>query len=802
MAMGAMLFKRMSFKVPTGASGCACRVRRWVQGDPAMDLHNWITAGRTWLQRRLRDPLPIGLPQGLGVRQTLFWKYVVIFTLVTSSALVIDGLVDIWFTFRDHRSALFRIQKEQAVSAASKITQFIREIEAQLGWTTHLSWKTTPIEQRALDGRRLLRQLPAIAELALLDGEGRERLRMSRQAMDEIDGKEDFSTEDKFTRALADKVYYGPVYFRRGTEPFMTLSLAGARRDAGVSVAEVNLTHIWDVVNQIRVGRGGRAYVVDAQGRLIAHPEISLVLRYTDFSQLAQVKSARAQAKGRDSEDAQVVHDDKGRPVLAAYATAAPLNWLVLVELPEHEANAPLNTAILRIIIVLVAGLVLALLAALVLARLMVVPVRALAAGAARIGAGQLDHRIKITSGDELEALGDQLNDMAAKLQGSYATLERKVEERTQQLQAANLSKSRFLAAASHDLRQPLHALNLFAAQLRYEKDQAERDRLAVRIDTAVANMNELFNALLDISKLDAGAMRASVAEFPVSRVLTRIAATFTQAARDKGLSLNVVLSSAWVRSDPILLEQILLNLVSNAVRYTSNGGIVVGCRRRGEKLRIDVCDSGIGIAAGHQRSIFGEFYQVAAPERSSKVGLGLGLAIVERLCAVLDHPIELASTPGKGSCFSIVVPRVAAGTISVAAVAAAAVPADHLRGKLIVVIDDDALALEGTGGLLRSWGCRVVAAESERAVLARLEGKVPDLIISDFHLQDGRTGIDAIAALRDALGRPIPAFLISGDITQQRLRETGTSTHLLHKPVNPMALRAIMSGLLKGGGR
>jgi signal transduction histidine kinase/CheY-like chemotaxis protein len=753
-----------------------------------MQLLKWIAPGTA----RLRDRL--------AARRTLFWKYVVLFTLVTSAALVIDGLVDIWFTFRDHRAALVRIQKEQAISAASKITEFIQEIEAQLGWTTHLSWETTTIEQRTLDGRRLLRQVPAIAELALLDGEGRERLRISRQAMDEIGSNDDFSGEDKFKDAINNKIYYGPVYFRRGTEPFMTLAMAGARRDAGVSVAEVNLTHIWDVVNQIRVGRSGRAYVVDAQGRLIAHPEISLVLRNTDFSQLAQVKSARTPGTTRDGVEVQIARDNRGERVLAAHATAAPLNWLVLVELPEHEANAPLNNAIVRIVIVLLAGLTLALPAALVLARLMVVPVRALADGAARIGAGQLDHRIRITSGDELEALGDQLNDMAAKLQSSYATLERKVEERTQQLQEANLSKSRFLAAASHDLRQPLHALNLFAAQLRYEKDQTERDRLALRIDTAVANMNELFNALLDISKLDAGAMTATVTEFPVRRVLSRIAATFAPAARDKGLRLGTILSSAWVRSDPILLERILINLVSNAVRYTSAGGIVVGCRRVGDALRIDVCDTGIGIATDQQRSIFGEFYQVAPPGRTGEVGLGLGLAIVERLCSVLDHSISLVSTQGKGSRFSISVPRVPAGVESAAATAASGTAApNHLSGKLVVVIDDDELALEGTGGLLRSWGCRVVTAQSDREVLTRLNGTAPDLIVSDFHLQDGRTGLDAIAALRATFGDGIPAFLVSGDITQQRLRETGASTpHLLHKPVNPMALRAMISSLLK----
>jgi signal transduction histidine kinase/CheY-like chemotaxis protein len=730
----------------------------------------------------------------LTVRRTLFWKYVALFVAVTSSALVINGLVDVWFTVRDHRAALFRIQKEQAVSAASKITQFIREIEGQLGWTTHLSWETAARDQRELDGRRLLRQVPAIAELALLDQEGREQLRISRQAMDQAGSNADFSTEDKFQAAIANKVFYGPVYFRRGTEPFMTLAMAGSRRDAGVSVAEVNLTHIWDVVNQIRVGRSGRAYVVDAQGRLIAHPEISLVLRNTDFSQLAQVRSARAKP---DIEEAQIARDLKGERVLAAHATAAPLNWLVLVELPEHEANEPLYTAILRTVVVLAGGLVLALLAALFLARLMVVPVRTLAAGAARIGAGALDHRIEIQSGDELGALGEQLNDMAAKLQGSYATLERKVEERTHQLQAANLSKSRFLAVASHDLRQPLHALNLFAAQLRSEKDQAERDRLAVRIDTAVANMNELFNALLDISKLDAGAMSASISEFPVDRVLKRIGATFTQAARDKGLRLRVVASSAWIRSDAILIEQILLNLVSNAVRYTQAGGIVVGCRHVGAELRIDVCDSGIGIAADQQRSIFSEFYQVAAPEQS-KAGLGLGLAIVERLCGVLEHPIGITSKPGKGSRFSISVPRVPARAASTKFVAPGAAPPDRLRGKLIVVIDDDALALEGTGGLLRSWGCRVVTSQSDRGALTKLNGSTPDLIISDYHLQEGQSGIDAISELRDALGVQIPAFLISGDISQERLREThGAAHHLLHKPVNPMTLRAIMTRLL-----
>jgi signal transduction histidine kinase len=199
---------------------------------------------------------------------------------------------------------------------------------------------------------------------------------------------------------------------------------------------------------------------------------------------------------------------------------------------------------------------------------------------------------------------------MASRLQESYATLERKVEERTRQLELANLAKSRFLATASHDLRQPLHALGLFVAQLQQTVDAKERGRIVERINAAVAAMNELFNALLDISKLDAGALAPDIRSFPVTRVLRRLETTFAGPAAEKHLSLRFVASDAWVRSDTVLLERILLNLVSNAVRYTQSGGVLVGCRRRGEQLRIEVWDTGVGIPPEQHEIIFGEFYR------------------------------------------------------------------------------------------------------------------------------------------------------------------------------------------------
>src|SRR5947209_3863415 len=250
------------------------------------------------------------------IRSRLFTKYVALFVAVVAVALLANGIFEFFFYYREHKAALIRIQREQAEAAAAKIGQFIREIESQLGWTTQLPWSAGLLKQRRFDALCLLRQVPAITELAQLDATGKERLRVSRLAMDVVSSETDFSSEPKFSEAVAHKVYYGPVYFRRESEPYMTLSLAGTRRDAGVSVVEVNLKLIWDVVSQIKVGARGHAYVVDAQGRLIAHPDISLVLRNTNMSQLAQVRAASGDAAGSTSEPLQVAQNIQGHQVL------------------------------------------------------------------------------------------------------------------------------------------------------------------------------------------------------------------------------------------------------------------------------------------------------------------------------------------------------------------------------------------------------------------------------------------------------------------------------------------------------
>jgi signal transduction histidine kinase/CheY-like chemotaxis protein len=736
-------------------------------------------------------------------RGGLFRKYVTLFVVIVCVALIANGVLGILLSYEEKKQSLIRLQLQQAELAAVKISQFIKEIERQLGWTIQLPWSADKLDEIRYDALRLFRQVPAIRELAQLDAAGREQLRLSRTAPDVVHSREDFSEDLRFIEALANKVYYGPVYFRE-SEPFMILSMAGSRRDGGVTVAEINLKLIRDIVSQIDAGEHGQVYVIDERARVIAHRDISLVLRNTDVSQLTQVKLARG---GSDTAMLQATdgEDMLGHPVLAAYAQVAPLGWLVFVEVPKSEAYAPLNRSILLSIILLAVGFVGAIMSGLYLARKMIDPIHKLRVGAMRIGGGDLSHRITIKTNDELEALGEQFNSMAEQLQESYATLERKVAERTQELQLANAAKSRFLAMASHDLRQPLHALGLFVAHLRTPLKRAEREKTVERVDAAVREMTEMFNSLLDISRLDAGVLVPTVVEFSIARLWQKIETTFDQTAREKGLRLRILRSDAWVRSDPLLLERILVNLVSNAMRYTLRGGVIVGCRRRGEMLRIEVWDSGPGIPEAHKKNIFGEFFQLPTSERDRYGGLGLGLAIVDRLRRLLNHEIELSSTVGRGSRFTILVPRAAEGVSSVETVRSPHPAAFALEGKLILIIDDAPIVLDGTSRLLGKWGYSVVTADSDKAAVIQLTERKqrPDLIITDYHLADGKTGIEAIERIEAVFGASIPTILISGDTAPERLHDARDKGYiLLHKPVDPMRLRAVMHQLFKDNER
>jgi signal transduction histidine kinase len=643
-------------------------------------------------------------------RSRLFAKYVGLFAAVVTVALLANGIFDVWFYYREHKNALVRIQREQAEAASSKIGQFITEIESQLGWTTQLPWSTGTIEQRRFDALRLLRQVPAITELSQLDATGKERLRVSRLAMDVIGSNADYSQEPKFKDAVANKVYYGPVYFRRESEPYMTLAVAGTRRDAGVSVAEVNLKLIWDVVSQIKVGERGQAYVADGQGRLIAHPDISLVLRRTDMSNLTQVKAARESSGRVGAELTEAVQNIQGQSVLTAYAPVPKLGWQVFVELPAEEAYAPLYASLQRLALILVGALIFAVLAGMFLARRMTGPIQTLQAGASRIGSGDLSHRISVKTGDELEALADQFNEMTKRLQESYAGLEQKVAQRTAEL-SKSLSELRaaqdrlvqteklaslgqLTAGIAHEIKNPLNFVNNFSSissELIDELLTAVKEaKLNPKIAAEITELADMLRGNLEkivqhgkradsiVKNMLLHSRTGSSEHRPVdiNAIVEESLNLAYHGARAEKQGFNITLEKALdpaageVDLFPQEMTRVFLNLISNGFyaatkRKTDGDGessfeptLLAATKDLGDRVEIRIRDNGAGIPPEVQAKMFNPFFTT----KPAGEGTGLGLSISHDI-VVKQHGgmIEVETRAGEFTEFRITLPRNAA---------------------------------------------------------------------------------------------------------------------------------------------
>ena len=370
----------------------------------------------------------------------------------------------------------------------------------------------------------------------------------------------------------------------------------------------------------------------------------------------------------------------------------------------------------------------------------------------------------------------------------------------------ATRDKTLFLASASHDLRQPLHAMSLFADALEGRLQNPDDRLVLARLQDSLTAMRKLFNALLDISRLDAGIVEPQIKNFRLARLLERLHVDYAQQSRDKQLEWRCPLTDVVVRSDPVLLENLLRNLIGNAIRYTPQGYVAIACSEADGWVRIAIEDSGVGIPADKQAEIFREYRQLSNPAGDGAKGLGLGLAIVERLARLLDHRIELRSAPGKGSCFTVVLPMGSASALSMEEDGGSdkenALGSD-LTGMVVLVIDDQAPVLEGMKALLGSWGCETILAGSEEAALAavRQAPRLPELIIADYRLREDRTGSQAIDRVRREFGELIPALIITGDTAPERLREAQASGHMLmNKPVPPARLRAFLRTVRRNG--
>ena len=375
-----------------------------------------------------------------------------------------------------------------------------------------------------------------------------------------------------------------------------------------------------------------------------------------------------------------------------------------------------------------------------------------------------------------------------------------------QSAEAANRAKSQLLAAASHDLRQPLHALGLYVAALDAQVRGAQQRRLVTNVQTAVSALEMQFDQLIDLSRLETGTLAPERSGFALEPLFERLRREFGPNASARGLRLAIVPTRLLVNSDEALLERILRNLIANAVRYTVAGGVLVGARRRGAQVVIEVADTGLGIAAEHRDRIFEEFYRVRDASTSDRArrGLGLGLALVRRFADLLGHRVALASVPGRGSTFSVTLPRVyvqpRVPAPMRAEVRSAPSRSRPLQGNLVAIVDDDEAALDAMRVLFVMWGAQTVCADTLDRLLAncmKLPGP-PDLLVADLRLADGACGVDAVTALRNYLDAPVPGMIVSGDTgADAQRRATDAGLTLLPKPVDARALRDMACDLV-----
>ncbi len=764
----------------------------------------------------------------------LFRKYVRVLVICMGGLSILVGLVHMIIITNAQLHGVATLLNAEGRVASGYIQAFLDKTVTALQLIDDVDQPGTALDPRAMQdaGYRILRREPSIISFAFFDGSGCERLSVSRLQPDmrmDCEGAQAIDPKASlFAEARAAGVAYGNVFFPDGSEPHFYIGIASRGKTTGALVAEINLKVIHDSVAAIRVGKTGLGFIVDKSNRLIAHPDETLVLK--------QTKLVHDFEAGGSLENLSVAPDFAGQRVVMASQWIDRPSWRVIVEQPISEAFAPVYAALWSTSALVLAGILGSLAAGLIIADRLAGPLSLLRDGVSRIARGDLATRLTVNTGDEIEQVADEFNRMAGALDESRAHLEAKVSDRTAALQAttqmvqrqaeeltelnsalsesldhaqhrkedaerANAAKTRFLAVASHDLRQPMHAVSLLVGLLSEKIHLPEVRDLVGKIQGSVDAMGGLFDSLLDISKLDAGAVRPNWEEFPIATLLERVSRSFAPIAEQKGLAMVFDESLALVRSDQGLLERIVCNLVSNAIRYTAEGRVSLHCEMTDDVLAIIVEDTGIGIPSEYQERIFDEFFQIANSSRDRSKGLGLGLSIVKRCADLLGHRLSMRSGP-TGSRFQIDVPCLGMMSDHGAASSRTREVSERLSSAFVLVLDDDADNRFAAEAIYRQWGCRVLAVESVGHAFDALTEHLrsPDLIVSDFQLSEDWTGVRAVEALRSRAECLIPAIILTGDTSALQSICLDFSFAVLQKPAGSDRLKEVSERLLNLG--
>jgi len=729
---------------------------------------------------------------------------------------MLSGGTETYFGYWESLEHIKSLQAAQAEGASREISSYLSAIQAGLRDVAKMPWERQDfgLQQRREEFYRLMHLAPAITDLQAFDMQGREQLRVSKHAIDRVSSGAPPEEPALTVIDNAAGVRMGKAFFRDGHLPTIRMS---AFDGSGTVVATVDLRLLGEVVTRVKSGSGGVAYVVDAHDTLIAHPRATDVLRQIDLSSTDVVIAARsASASGPILIRGLATLDLQQRPVIVTGSSVAGTDWILFIEQQRNEALRPVWATINRTLWLMAGGGIAALVAGIAFARRMAKPIVALREATARVAAGDLSTPLDLQRDDEIRDLARDFNQMSTRLRDLYASLEAKVTERTAQLSEArdvlsaraeeltrlkdeadraNAAKTRFLAAASHDLRQPMHSISLLLGVLQARLDSPEHRALADKIQSSVATMENLFGNLLDISKLDAGAVQAHVENVDLGWLLRQVEQVWAPQAVEKGLSLRVRPCPLLVKGDAALLARIVGNLVANAIRYTRQGGVLVGCRRRGNSVELQVWDSGPGIEPRYREAIFEEFFRIDAPGSGQEKGLGLGLSIVQRSAHILGYALRVDSRVGKGSVFSVTLP-VAGEAMAPHGGPATATRPPLLAGRFIVVVDDDETNAQALVDALQAQQCHVVAAASCEEVLAALQQHLrePDLIVTDYQLGAGRDGFEVIERLRRHYDDDIAALIVTAN-TEAALapRAQACGARLLHKPIGLQRLLEAM---------